>query len=252
MLKDLKNTIGTNQPGQVLAKREQVRQAFLKSTKQMKEGRVTSLAPADLHLLFVLYDRIFFSGLLGSVRLEISFSISRRMTKSAGKTIFRQTPAQAAAGRGSYEIRLGADFFFNYDQAAAGSGLVCGIRTKDSLEALLIVFEHELCHVLERLAYGTSSCARERFKKLAADIFAHRSSRHELASHGQLVAGQFGFKVGDQVAFEYRGVINQGVVNKITKRATVMVRHEAGDYQDRAGRRYKKYYVPLSQLWHQG
>ena len=55
------------------------------------------------------------------------------------------------------------------------------------------------------------------------------------------------FRVGDRVTFLFEGVRHVGVVNRITRRATVLVESPAGTaYSD--GKRYVKFYIPLPML----
>jgi hypothetical protein len=57
----------------------------------------------------------------------------------------------------------------------------------------------------------------------------------------------FDVRVGDRVAFELDGTQFHGRVNRITRRATVLVESLRGEpYSD--GRRYLTYYVPLPLL----
>jgi hypothetical protein len=57
----------------------------------------------------------------------------------------------------------------------------------------------------------------------------------------------FGIKVGDPVGFELDGVWHVGRVNRITRRATVLVQDPQGQpYSD--GKRYRGFYVPLPLL----
>ncbi len=54
-------------------------------------------------------------------------------------------------------------------------------------------------------------------------------------------------RVGDRVAFTFDGARHVGVVNRITRRATVLVESSAGTpYSD--GKRYVKFYIPLTML----
>ena len=58
---------------------------------------------------------------------------------------------------------------------------------------------------------------------------------------------QLGIRCGDSVTFKVDGTRRTGVVNRITKRATVLVKDPAGtEYTD--GVRYAKFYVPLPML----
>jgi hypothetical protein len=55
---------------------------------------------------------------------------------------------------------------------------------------------------------------------------------------------------GWDLSFEYGGETYSGVISRITKRATVMVRDPAGDFRDLQGDPYSKYYIPLENLKH--
>jgi hypothetical protein len=56
-----------------------------------------------------------------------------------------------------------------------------------------------------------------------------------------------GIRPGARVKFDYEGRPMQGVVNRVTKRATVLVEDPGGiRYSD--GKRYAKYYIPISWL----
>ncbi len=58
---------------------------------------------------------------------------------------------------------------------------------------------------------------------------------------------EFGVKVGDRVQFQHEGKKYRGFVNRITKRATVLVPTPMGElFSD--GKRYLKYYVPIQNL----
>jgi len=52
---------------------------------------------------------------------------------------------------------------------------------------------------------------------------------------------------GDRVRFEFQGEHHEGVVNRITRRATVLVDDPGGAVYD-DGFRYRKYYIPLALL----
>jgi len=55
------------------------------------------------------------------------------------------------------------------------------------------------------------------------------------------------FRLSSRVSFVFEGTRLQGRVNRVTKRATVLVEDAAGQrYSD--GRSYRKYYVPLAAL----
>ena len=113
----------------------------------------------------------------------------------------------------------------------------------DRLEALQRIFEHELLHLAEFLGWGRSSCSAENFHVLSRRIFAHEGVSHDLVTPREQAAVAFDVRVGDHVSFELEGKLYQGRVNRITRRATVLVESHRGEpFSD--GRRYLTFYVP--------
>ncbi len=142
---------------------------------------------------------------------------------------------------------MGIDFFFKYYQIGR-TKTVCGIETKNSLEALQIVFEHELCHAMEMINYGNSSCKAKRFKDFAYKVFGHTESHHKMPTNREIVKTKYGIGIGDKVIFTFENNNLNGFISNINKRATVMVKNNEGDFVDDKGNRYKKYYVPPEAL----
>ncbi len=117
----------------------------------------------------------------------------------------------------------------------------------DRLEALQRIFEHELIHFIEMLLWKKSSCSVRKFKRLVHHIFGHTETTHQLITQTERALKKFGIKIGCKVEFEHEGVNYQGIVNRITKRATILVKHKEGHrYSD--NKRYLKFYIPLSML----
>ncbi len=235
-------------PGEILAKRETVRRALLQRSSQITDGRISIIDQSDLALLFELYDQVFFHRYFRDhFRGKISFSLSSRMTKSAGKLLYRKDLPVLSPGEERFELRISVHLLFNYGNLERDK-VVNGIKTKDSLEALQLVFEHELIHLIELHRFKKSSCSQERFQALAFNIFGHTGSTHQLPAIAEIGRERYGLAVGDWVSFQFEGERLSGVINRITKRATVMVPHKNGDFQDQKGKRYRKYYVALSLL----
>lgn len=229
-------------------KRKYILNRFKSSSSNIKTDIIETISSHDLHLLFKLYDEVFFDSWFQSHYMgQLKFSFSRRMTRSAGMTLCPKNIKSTKPEDLTMEIRIGIDFFFNY-KLAQGSKLVCGIETNTPMEALQLVFEHELCHVIEFINYHSSKCSGEGFKTMAKNLFGHQGSHHALPSPRDIAIQKYGFKVGDKVTFIMNGKKLHGVIHNITKRATVMVKDKKGIMIDDKGNRYTKYYVPLSML----
>jgi hypothetical protein len=104
------------------------------------------------------------------------------------------------------------------------------VKTNTGLEAFQLVFEHELCHVIEFVFFNTSNCSKKRFKVLSNNIFGHTESYHKLPTNRQIAQQKYGFKIGDKVTFIFKGKTIQGIIFNINKRATVMVEDSNGHY----------------------
>ncbi|NMD42256.1 MAG: SprT family zinc-dependent metalloprotease [Firmicutes bacterium] len=235
-------------PEEILEKREAVRRTLLQRSSRITDGCISIIHQSDLALLFELYDQIFFHRYFRDhFRGKISFSLSSQMTKSAGKLLYRKDLPALSPGEERYELRISALLLFSYGSLERDK-VVNGITTRDSLEALQLVFEHELIHLIELRRFKKSSCSQARFQTLAFNIFGHTGSTHQLPAIAEIGRERYGLAVGDWVSFQFEGERLSGVINRITKRATVMVPHKSGDFQDQEGKRYRKYYIALSLL----
>ncbi len=245
----LDNVLGiVNTPMEAIAKRYEVGARLKTVSENIRSDEIDVISDQDLRLLLTAYDQVFFAGTLTpELGTILRFSLSRRMTRSAGSTLIPKKFQQMDPQLRYVEIRISVDMLFNYD-ALAGYKLVGGVRATNSLEALQLVFEHELCHVLEFFIYGKTSCKKSDFQDLAARLFGHDTSYHQLPTPTQIAKEKLGLSVGAQVTFEYEGKRHRGVVSNITKRATVMVPDKKGSYRDRRGQRYRKYYISLAAL----
>ena len=235
-------------PAEISAKREKVRRALLKDSPHLDGGRISRIEQSDLERLFYLYDHIFFKGyFLNRFSGQIRFSLSPRMTKSAGKTICPQNIKALSPQEENYELRISVLLLFSYG-SLEGDKMVGGIKTRDSLEALQLVFEHEICHLIELHCFKKTSCRQARFRSMAGNLFGHTESYHQLPHGAEIAQVKYGLAVGDRVSFQVEGENYTGVISRITRRATVMVPHSGGNYRDGAGKRYHKFYVPLPLL----
>jgi hypothetical protein len=241
-------------PDSIAAKFQSVHGALLNGSARIREPNFGLIGTADLGLLFDLYDAAFFDNrlrqLLHALGSPLSFKLSRRLTRSAGTTTRFQArglrPGQTVPAV-RYEIAISTTLlyqtFSGVERTVRVSGLVCQDRTA----ALQRIFEHEVIHLLEMLVWDKSSCAAERFRELAWNIFGHTESRHDLVTGHEQALRQFAVRVGDRVAFDFEGRRYEGIVNRITRRATILVEDPRGAlYGD--GKHYAKFYVPLQAL----
>jgi hypothetical protein len=203
--------------------------------------------PSDLEWMFYRYDRLFFGdalqGALGQAPL--TFKFSSRMTSAAG-----MTTAFDPMRNVRYDIKISSQLLFecfvgNDHRPIVVAGRIC----LDRLDALQRIMEHEVVHLAEMLAWspGESSCTSERFQSIARRLFGHEHHRHQLILRRERASVQFGIVPGCRVRFQYDGQSFVGVVNRITKRATVLVEDPQGTPY-RNGKRYQKYFVPIPML----
>jgi hypothetical protein len=242
-------------PRVIHRKTRAIYQATLRDSRHIRAGNFATIAAEDVERLYRLYDEAFFNGLMQRLLSQegdgdLTFRVSSRMSSAGGKTIRRQRRVPTKGGVKtvfSYELAVSARLLFQTFQGEERSVTAAGLPCADRLEALQRIVEHEMIHLLELLAWRDSSCNRERFQRLAGNLFAHTAVRHELVTQREIAHRHFGIKVGDQVTFQFEGVRQIGIVHRITQRATVLVEDPRGlAYSD--GKRYRKYYVPVPLL----
>jgi hypothetical protein len=107
--------------------------------------------------------------------------------------------------------------------------------------------EHELVHLIEMLLWDNSSCAKSRFHSITLRFFHHTENKHQLITPKEKAIVKYGIRPGMTVRFRVDGVEHKGIVNRINKRATVLVEDRQGQqYSD--GKHYAKFYVPVQLL----
>lgn len=229
---------------------EAVYQYMRTNARSINRGNFSNLCSSDLGLLFQINDEYFFEGEVAKLcertaYRPLSFRLSTRMTSAGGMTTMQTTKVKRKT-RIDFEIAIATTPLFASfrDEEKA---VVSGIECRDRLEALQRIMEHEMVHLIEMLLWTNSNCAANPFKNIVRRFFGHTESKHQLLTPRDLAKKKLGISPGDQVQFQADGLIVQGHVNRITKRATVLVPHARGQRYD-DGRKYKKYYVPLSRL----
>jgi hypothetical protein len=241
-----------NPPEQIAAKIAAVREAIIRESENLKRPNFDCVSTQDLARLFWLYDRTFFKGLLAeaakkSTGRPLAFRLSSTMTRASGKTFLYRRRLPDGKVRVNYEIAVAGRMLFMTFKDIDRPVKVCGLACKDRLEALQRIMEHEVIHLAEMVTLGKSRCSSHRFKELAANMFGHAGTKHDLVTPREHAAVQHGIRVGSAVSFELEGRRLTGRVNRINHRATVLVEDASGmPYSD--GKRYQKFYVPLKGL----
>jgi hypothetical protein len=221
--------------------------SLLRDSPYLDGSNFTRLHVQELRRMFNLYDRTFFGGRVQAALDEtpLHFRLSPRMTSAGGKTT-RYHPTRNRRYP-YYVISVSTTLLFQSFQDASRPIVVTGRVCQDRLEALQRVFEHELVHLIEMLLWTDSSCSADRFQSMALRIFGHTDHRHELITPRERAWTKYGVRPGDRVRFRFDGTTYVGMVNRIHKRATVLVEDLRGaSYTD--GKRYAKFYVPLDLL----
>lgn len=234
-------------PVQAAALSRRVGAELLAASPRLGTAQFREIAPADLWLLLYGYDRTFLgerlTAALGPAPQErLRLRLSDRMTSSGGKIFhyYRRSPVH-------FEIAVSSHLLFANFAAGAAPVPVNGLPCHTRLDALQLIFEHELVHLIELLVWGRTSCRRAAFRTLAHTLFGHTEVTHRLPTPRQKAWQDHQLRPGDPVHFAFEGRRLHGFVNRITKRATVLVPDPTGQpYAD--GGRYAKYYVPVAAL----
>jgi hypothetical protein len=227
-----------------------IQTTVLQHSRAMADENFSATSVADLRLMSELYDSIYFdsSCIALAKHYGMAFRWSSRMTRAGGKTtrtVRRATIRRAAEIH--YEITLSSSLLFQTFQEDSRPIKVCGRPCHHRLEAMQRIVEHEAIHLAEMLVWIDSDCAAGRFQAIANRLFGHTEHRHELVTQRERAAKLFDIRVGSRVYFMHDGHPVQGVVNRITRRATVLVESPHGEMYSNH-KRYLKYYIPITAL----
>lgn len=224
-----------------------VLRSWLAQSRHLERPQFELVYDADLCPLFSAYDREFFGGALHGALggSPLQFRFSQRMTSAGGKTT--RVRHRAANRVDEFEIAVSISLLYLSFDDDRGPLLVTGLPCHTRRDALLRIFEHELIHLSEMLVWDGSNCQQRRFQAIADGLFGHRASCHQLLTHRDVARDQHGIRTGSRVQFSFEGRRLTGIVNRVTKRATVLVEDPRGQpYSD--GKRYAKYYIPFDLL----
>lgn len=225
----------------ITAQRAEIYHALAQHYPNFLQNKKNVLPETFLKNLLRAYDRAFLQSTIRTLLPHLCVTASKRMTSCAGKFIVMTRKAEVLR----CEIRMSTDFLFRLKD---GPFSLNGLQAQDALEAFLLVFEHELCHALLYALSGTPQGHTAAFRALTHGLFGHTAIRHALPTRTLEVYRACGLRVGDAVSFSREDKVYSGFVSHIGKRISVMVKSPNGDYADRRGIRYDKYYVPLAQI----
>lgn len=262
---------------EIQARQRRIHGEVLQLSRSMDTANFSRLDTDDLRRMTMLYDREFFDAkLLGTIgRQRLTFGLSSRMTRIAGKLVthyptpnstnrkskhngtFAGVPTGARPAKHpdregkvdnrQFEMVLSSTLLFHAFDDVDRPITVTGLRCKNRLEAMQRVCEHELVHLLEMFFWNDSSCSQCRFQDIASRFFGHTEHSHDLITQRERAARNFDVRVGAFVRFRHEGKWIRGWVNRITRRATVLVEDPRGErFTD--GKHYVRFYVPIEQL----
>jgi len=220
---------------------------LLAASPHLTIANIEHVSTGDLWLLFDGYDHTFFAGLLSRAlapapRERLHLRLSTRMTSAAGKLVHHRLADPAR-----FEIAVSSHLLFSNFASGTSPVSVNGLPCHTRLDALQRIFEHELVHLVEVLTTGRTSCRAAPFRGLARTLFGHIEVTHRLPTPRQKAWQEQLVRPGTAVCFRFQGRRLEGFVNRITKRATVLVPDPKGRrYSD--GGRYAKFYIPVEAL----
>ena len=224
---------------------------LITNSKSIKSANFHEICSSDLGLLFHITDEHFFDGNVARLceqkaNRPLSFRLSTRMTSTGGMTTMAEKKNRDNKLETEFEIAIATTPLFATfkDEPTA---VVSGLKCRNRIQALQRVMEHEMIHLVEMLLWRDSNCQANQFKKIARRFFGHTESNHQLLTPKDVARKRLGIAEGDLVSFSIDGQRLTGHVNRITKRATILVKCPSGLMYD-DGHKYSKYYVPLNRL----
>lgn len=229
---------------------EEIRQAVLQRSSHMDGANFTVFHSTDLAFMFDEYDRRFLNTACRSALngRPLRFRLSSRLTRAGGLTTTKtfRNPVTRTSWE-EFEISVSSHLLFQTFRGEERLVKVTGLPCTSRLEAMQRIVEHELIHLCEKLAWNDSSCKAPRFQEIAHRLFGHLEHTHQLVTTAEVARSRLGIQPGSRVWFLFEGRRLSGIVNRITKRVTVLVPDPDGRrYSD--GGIYSRYYVPIGAL----
>ncbi|MCI1753079.1 MAG: hypothetical protein LKM36_09490 [Flavobacteriales bacterium] len=234
-------------PEQVAERTVAIHLELLERSSYLKVPNFHIIHPQDLELLFDAYDAAFFQGAVRRAvgNAPLRFALSKRLTSAGGKTKRTRTRATGAL---SYELSVSSTILFNsFEEGDHRAIVACGLECRDRLEAVQRIMEHEITHLIELLVWNKSKCSASRFQAITRNFFGHKAHTHSLITPRETAYVKHGIRSGSTVTFVLDGKQHVGVVNRVTRRATVLIEDPQG-VRYTNGKHYFKCYVPVELL----
>jgi len=227
----------------------------LVATSFKNKPNFSSLSEKQLRRAYELIDEHLMGGNLGRLLRkegrQLTFRVAPRMTSRAGQLLTEQAHPK------KHELAISSTLLcrtFSQDQAAVSRIIVVnGYQCLDRASALLRVLEHEMIHLLFCCEAMPEACRKqghhgELFRKTVAQLFGHTDFRHDLVTPREQASVVNGVEAGCTVRFTLGRETLDGRVNRVTKRATILVscnnKHpEAREFSD--GKHYRKFFIPV-------
>jgi hypothetical protein len=253
------------------------KELYLRSLSIVGHENFETIDNRKLSMIYQLINELFLFGCLDKVlqseRRSVTFRISNRMTSRAGQLLTN------SSHRNRHELSISSHLichaFSNSSSMLDRPISVNGVTCRNRLDCLLRVVEHEVVHLI---LCSTSICTAlgvlstcdsghdrlgcqvqgesyhgPTFQRAARNLFGHSDWTHDLITTQEIALDAHGIEVGTKVKFTVEGERHTGVVNRVQKRATVLVKDSSVDpHQDARefsdGFFYRKFYVPLNHL----
>jgi hypothetical protein len=139
---------------------------------------LTSIGSGDVAALFRLYDKLFFGGEIIERLKETSSTIKFIVTPDTTGTTSECTVKGGCMYELSISPRVIATLFASNPK---GVGTAAGVGCTNRLECLLLIFEHELVHLIMMLwGVGDLPPHGEAYQCLANRFFGHTRFDHDL------------------------------------------------------------------------
>ena len=204
-----------------------IRRKLIRSLLKVNSEPISCYPNLDICIMeqmFQHYNHYFFAGLLKAQadfnNLKYKFEIGTGSKSNAGSCSIKD---------GNLRIKLHKGVFDNITESNCNKLKVNGIVPLDRLDAIMIVFEHELIHA--GYSSATGSIALElmnenhgpSFKKMVLCLFGHQTCSHSLIpNETEKKYSLNDFSPNARITFKLKGVITMATVLE-TKRTKMVV-----------------------------